>query len=88
MQLANLCDAVSNLVGSVGDGADGQSPTYACSPSSTIRAVSKLVQEHSETNNRLTIVRQRLEVVYNTIQYSTLGSKSYMRGCDNYCSWK
>jgi hypothetical protein len=63
MQLAGLCENVFNLANGNGNGngSGRQSPT--CSPTSTISAVSKLVQEHSEANGKLTTVTQRLEEV-------------------------
>ena len=61
LQLASLCENVSNLVSGSGSGGR-QSPT--CSPTATISAVSKLVQEHSEANGKLIKVTQQLEEVY------------------------
>ena len=58
IQLTSLCENVSNLAGS---GGGRQSPT--CSPTTTIGAVSKLAQEHSETNGKLTTTTQQLEQV-------------------------
>ena len=60
MQLASLCENVSKLTSS-GSGSGRQSP--ACSPTTAISAVSKLVQEHSETNGKLATVAQQLEKV-------------------------
>ncbi len=61
MQLAGLCENVSNLASGNGSGSGRQSPT--CSPTSTISAVSKLAQEHSEANGKLTTITQQLEEV-------------------------
>ena len=61
MQLASLCENVSNLVRGSGGDDGGQSPT--CGPTTTISAVSRLVQEHSETNGKLATVTQQLKKV-------------------------
>ena len=58
LQLASLCENVSNLVSGSGSGSGGRQ-----SPTTTISAVSKLAQEHSETNDKLTTITQQLEEV-------------------------
>lgn len=61
MQLASLCENVFNLARGGGGGDGRQSPTH--SPTTTISAVSRLIQEHSETNGKLATVTQQLEKV-------------------------
>ena len=60
LQLASLCENVSNLVSGSGSGSGSGGRQ---SPTTTISAVSKLAQEHSETNDKLTTITQQLEEV-------------------------
>ena len=80
IQLASLCENVSSLTcgsgsGSGDGGGDRQSPT--CSPTTTVSAVSKLVQEHSEISGKLTTVKQQLKKV--ELQAKSLNVK-FMHG--------
>lgn len=77
-QLASLCENVSSLAcgsGSGSGGGDRQSPT--CSPTTTVSAVSKLIQEHSEISGKLTTVKQQLKKV--ELQAKSLNVK-FMHG--------
>ena len=52
---------MSSLVGSGGD---------VHSPAATVSAVSRLAQEHSEVNSKLTLVGQELQQVHNAHEAS------------------
>ena len=55
IQLTNLCENVSSLVGCADSG--------RTSPTATIGAVSRFAQEHSESNDKLTTLTQQFQQV-------------------------